>query len=415
MVGSLGNENSKSAFTNPHVMEIGNWKVNYISFTRPTNAHKSPIILLGGAFHTFASLQYEAENLSKDSPVYLVDLPGLGGNLQAAPDLSIEDYAHLIKTFCDNLGIDRTSLIGLSYSSAIAFTFASLYPDRMHKLVLGGITSRLRDSVKHLLEESLHMLTVNELDRFASGIVLNMMNFSQRHNISGSDQVHSNLYQNIVSFNNHDMARYRANLARLIEQDGLPRSPQCPVLVISGEFDNFTTPYENFQVARNCPNSSYVVVKGSDHMVSHEKTEVMTRLYRRFIADQPLNRMKDVELLEKKEFPREKIRLEPRYLLNDVGYLDSGNGVFVPVNIVDINNFGCRLYTSFKDHRSLKRSQQFILHIPTEDMQMEMIIFKQAENGHFRGIFKHKTFERTKLFEGFIEKVASSCSSAYAA
>lgn len=405
----------RDTLKNPNVMEVGTWKIHFLSFTKPTNAHKSPIILLGGAFHNFSSLKFETENLAKDAPVYLVDLPGLGGNPQAAPDLTIEDYAHLLKTFCDNLGIDRTSLIGLSYSSAIAFTFASLYQDRMNKLVLGGITTRLRDSVKHLLEESLHMLTVNELERFASGIVLNMMNFSQRHNIADSGKVHECLYKNIISFNREDMARYRANLARLIEQDGLPRAPQCPVLVISGEFDNFTTPYENFQVARNCPQSTYVVVKGSDHMVSHEKSDVMTRLYRRFIADQPLNRMKDVELLEKKEFPRDKIRLEPRYLLNDVGYLDNGNGVFVPVNIVDINKFGCRLYTTFKDHRSLKRSQQFILHIPTEDMQMDMIIFKQADNGHFRGIFKHQTFERTKMFEGFIEKVASTCSSAYAA
>lgn len=400
---------------NPHVMDVSGWNVNYLSFTKPTNAHKTPVVLLGGAFHNFSSLAYEAENLAKDSPVYLIDLPGLGGNRQPAPDLTIEDYAQILKNFLDNLGVDRASFIALSYSSTIGFTFASLFPDRVSKLILGGITSRLRDSVKHLLEESLHMLAINELERFASGIVLNMMNFSQRHNISGSSKVNQTLYKNIMSFNNSDISRYKANLARLIEQDGLPRSPQCPVLMISGEFDNFTTPYEHFQVARTCGQSTYVVVKGTDHMVSHEKSDVMTRLFRRYLADQPLNRMKDVEVVKKKEFPREKIRMEPRYLLNDVGYLDSGNGVFVPVNIVDINNFGCRLYTSFKDHRSLKRSQQFSLHIPGDDMTIDMIIFKQADNGHFRGIFKHQNFDKTKKFEGFIEKVASTCSFAYAA
>ena len=405
----------RDTFENPLMMRVGEWQVNYLSFTKPANAHKTPVILLGGAFHTFSSLAYEAENLSKDCPVYLVDLPGLGGNKQSANDLAIEDYAVILKNFLDNLGIDRASFVALSYSSAIGYTFASLFPERTLKLILGGATTKLRDSVKHLLEESLHLLAVNELERFASGIVLNMMNFSQRHNISSSGQVHQNLYKNILSFTDSDISRYKANFARLIDQDGLPRAPQCPVLIISGEFDNFTTPYENFQVARNCPQSTYVVVKGTDHLASYEKTDVVTRLYRRYFSDQPLNRMKDVEVLENEEFPRDRIRMEPRYLLNDVGYLDSGNGVFVPVNIVDINNFGCRLYTSFKDHNSLKRTQKFILHIPGEDMQMNMIIFKQADNGHYRGIFKHQTFERTKVFEGFIDKIALTCNSAYAA
>jgi hypothetical protein len=125
--------------------------------------------------------------------------------------------------------------------------------------------------------------------------------------------------------------------------------------------------------------------------------------------------MKDIEVFQRSEFPRERIRMEPRWLLNDVGYLDSGNGVFVPINIVDINNAGCRLYTSFKDHRSFRRTNKFLLHLPEEEIKMEVILFKQADNGHFRGIFQHQTFDSSAKFEGFIDKVAISCSSAYAA
>ena len=107
--------------------------------------------------------------------------------------------------------------------------------------------------------------------------------------------------------------------------------------------------------------------------------------------------------------------MEPRWLLNDIGFLDTGNGVFVPTNIVDINNFGCRLYTSFEDHRSLNKTDKLLLHFPDDDLQMEIILFKQTDNGHFRGVFQHRNFESTKRFEGFIDKVATTCNSAYAA
>lgn len=402
-------------FSHLFEMEIGEWKVLYKCMTKPAHAHKTPVVILSGGFNSLETLNYEALELGKDAPIYIIDLPGMGGNHQVAKGFMDQDHAVLLRNFLENLGIDRVYLIGQSYSSSIAFTFSSLFPDRVNKLILSGVTNKLRESVKYILEESLHYLSQNQMDKFASSIALNMMNFSQRHNIQEAHTVNRFLYKNLMSFSHKDVERYHANFSRLTRQDGLPRAPQCEVLVISGEFDNFTTPYENFQVARACPYSTYVVVKGTDHMASYEKKDVMTRLYRRFLTGSPLNRMKDVEVMEKEEFPREKIRMEPRWLLNDVGFLDSGNGVFVPVNIVDINNFGCRLYTSFKDHKSLKRNNKFLLHIPEEDMQVEVILFKQADNGHFRGIFKHFTFDKTKEFEGFIDKVAMSCSMAYAA
>ncbi|MEC7276104.1 MAG: alpha/beta hydrolase [Bdellovibrionota bacterium] len=399
----------------PKVMIIGECEVQYLTFTQPINAHKTPVILLGGAFHSMGSMMKDAQILAKENPVYLVSLPGLGSSKQYVAGMNEEDYSLILRTFFDNLGIDSASLIAQSYSTSIALTFGSLYEERVKKIILCGVTKELRESVRHLLEESLHYLVKNEMDRFASGLALNVMNFSQRRNVACAQSVNRSLFHHLRTFEEEDKARYKATFLRMIEQKLDRRAPQCPVLVISGEFDNFTTPYENFQIARNCPNGEYIVIKGADHLGTHEKADVYQRVFKRFLADLPLNRMKDVDVFPKNEFPREKIRMEPRWLLNDVGFLDNGNGVFVPVNIVDINNFGCRLFTSFSDHRSLRRDKKFILHIPSEDMQVDVILFKQTESGHFRGIFKHNTFEVTQKFEVFINKVSDTCSSAYAA
>lgn len=407
-------KNKTEVFTPAHV-EIAGYKVSFVSQTGPTLAHKVPLIILGAGFEGISNFQYELEQISKDVPVYLVDLPGLGTNLETAQDLSYAEYSSILKGFLDGQGIDKCSIAALSYASPVGYFFASLHSERVHKLVIGGITKKLRESVRVTLEQSMSLLALEENDKFASSVALNLMNFSQRHNIENSEDLKKNLYQSLMELNKEEKEKFKTLNARLMDTQDLPRSPQCPVLIVGGEFDNFMTPYECYEVASSCPDSTFVVVKGADHLISLEKKDVLTRLYRRFLADQPLNRMKDVEVFQRKEFPRERIRMEPRWLINDVGYLDSGNGVFVPVNIVDINNFGCRLYTSFKDHRSLQHTNKFLLHLPDEEIQMEVILFKQADNGHFRGIFQHHTFDRSQRFEGFIDKIAMNCSSAYAA
>jgi len=405
----------KTEVVSPAFVEIGGHKVAFISQTGPSLAHKTPLVILGSAFEGIDNFQYELEQISKDMPVYLVDLPGFGTNLQDAHDLNYDEYSRILKGFLDGQGIDKCSIAALSYSSSIGYTFASLYPDRVSKLMIGGITKKLRESVRVTLEQSMQFLGAEEDEKFASSVALNLMNFSQRHNIEKSEDLKKTLFHSLMQLNQEEKEKYKTINARLMDSQPLPRSPQCPVLIVGGEFDNFMTPYECYEVANNCSDSTFVVIKGADHLLSLEKKDVLTRLYRRFLADQPLNRMKDIEVFQSKEFPRERIRMEPRWLLNDVGYLDSGNGVFVPINIVDINNFGCRLYTSFKDHRSLQRTNKFLLHLPDEEIQMEVILFKQADNGHFRGIFQHYTFDGSRKFEGFIDKVAMNCSSAYAA
>ncbi len=403
--------NDSTDFFSPTYIEIAGHKVAYVSQTVPSMAHKTPLLILGCAFEGIANFQYELKQISKDVPVYLVDLPGFGTNLSKSHDISYIEYSKILKGFLDGQGIERCSIAALSYCSPIGYCFASLFPERVGRLMIGGVTRKLRDSVRVTLEESLSLLATNATDRFASSIVLNIMNFSHRHKVENSEVLKKALYDSLIALNHDEKEKFNAMNTRFMDHGDLPRAPQCPVLVIGGEFDNFMTPYQCYELAKSCPNSSFVIVKGADHLLGLEKKDVLTRLYRRFISDRPLNRMKDVEAYQGREFPKERMRMEPRWSLNDVGYLDSGNGVFVPISIVDINNSGCKLYTSFKDHPSLKRVKRFLLHLPGEEIQIEITLIKQTDDGHFRGIFQHQSFECSRRLEAFIEKVALNSNS----
>ena len=395
------------------VMPIAGFDLFYHSYVKPVNAHKTPVVIISGPLRGINTYSEEVEQFTKDFPVYIVEIPTFenasGEILKKSESLS------LLKQFLFNLGIDKSILMASSFNSLLIYEYAAEYPEHVETLIINGITKKLRDSVMYTLEESLEQLDSEEMDAFASSVVLNFMNFSQRANIPNSDAISQSLYDKVFSLNSSEKRMIRAHISKMMNLEGVGRAPQCPILFFTGEFDNFMTPYESHQIARSCHQATSVIIKGADHMVGVEKKDVVTRLVRRFLARQPLNRMKDVELITSQDFPREKIRMEPRWLLNDIGFLDAGNGVFVPTNIVDINNFGCRLYTSFEDHRSLGLTHKFLLHFPEDDIYMEIILFKQADNGHFRGVFQHRSFESTKRFEGFIDKVSSTCTSAYAA
>ncbi len=395
------------------VMPIGGFDIFYHSYTRPINAHKTPVVILSGPLRGINTYSVEVEQLTKDFPVYLVEIPSF--EEATGRVLEMGEGIALLKQFLFNLGIDRSTLMASSFNSLLIYEYAAEFPEHVESIIINGITKKLRDSVQYTLEESLHELDSGNMDGFASSVVLNFMNFSQRNKIPQADKISSGLYEKVYNLNMMEKRMIRAHITKMMTIEGVGRAPQCPVLFVTGEFDNFMTAFEAHQIARNCPNSTSVLIRGTDHMVGLEKKDVVTRLCRRFLNKQPLNRMKDVDLLDTVDFPKEKIRMEPRWLLNDIGFLDPGNGAYVPTNIVDINNFGCRLYTSFEDHRSLSNTHKFLLHFPEDDLQMEIILFKQADNGHFRGVFQHRSFESTKRFEGFIDKVATTCTSAYAA
>ena len=90
----------------PFQLWVGQWRIDYLAFSHPDNAHKPPLLVVGGAFQNFTSYKYCVERIYQDFPVVLVDLPSLGNNTQIAPDLSMEDLADLLYEFtCQTLSL----------------------------------------------------------------------------------------------------------------------------------------------------------------------------------------------------------------------------------------------------------------------------------------------------------------------
>ena len=103
---------------------VGKWRIDYLAFSSPANAHKPPLLVVGGAFQNFTSYKYCVERIYEDFPVILVELPSLGNNTHIAPALIMEDLADLLYEFTLQTCLQKIQLLGLSLGSAVASTFA---------------------------------------------------------------------------------------------------------------------------------------------------------------------------------------------------------------------------------------------------------------------------------------------------
>ncbi len=96
-----------------------------------------PVVLIhgtGASLHTFNGW---TSGLKEEHRVIRMDLPGYGltGPFPDG-DYSMESYVEFLKSFLDQLEIDRCALAGNSLGGGIAWRFALQYPERVEKLIL---------------------------------------------------------------------------------------------------------------------------------------------------------------------------------------------------------------------------------------------------------------------------------------
>lgn len=120
------------------MVEVGVWRLHVRDSGTPPDARQAaPVLMLhgfGSSLHTWDSW---AQTLSAEHRVIRVDLPGSGLSLpDPAGDYSDARALELLLALLDQLGVDRTSIVGHSMGGRIAWTFAARHPERVRKLVL---------------------------------------------------------------------------------------------------------------------------------------------------------------------------------------------------------------------------------------------------------------------------------------
>lgn len=393
----------------PHQDFIGKWRVDFLAFSQPQNAHKTPLIVLGGAFQNFNSYKYCVEQILNEVPVILVDLPSLGNNDQLAPELGMEDLADLLFQWTEHRALEKVSLMGLSLGSVVASTYAYKRPERTDRLIVTGIVIRPRKSWRMTLEESLKVLDEGRLDEFGQAVVLYLVNHARLKETEITDITRKLFHRQMRSFHDNEQQRYRINARRLLEVESILGYPTCETLVATGEYDSFTLPYENALFAARCPNATFALIKGADHVAQLEKREESVAMFSAFLRGDDLRALKGIEILNRHQCETMERRGEPRLVpvnpharVISFSQLDGGMSIDMKVKIRDMNFFGCVLEYEHTDSPLEKHARDLILCPEGTALRLEMLVFEQNE-GSMRCLFKHGSFDVAEELKSLLD------------
>lgn len=374
---------------------VGKWRIDYLAFSLPENAHKVPLIVLGGAFQNFNSYKFCVERIQIDFPVILIDLPSLGNNEQLSTDLGMEDLADLLHEFVVQMEVPKVSMMGLSLGSVVASTFAYKHPQLTEKLIVAGIIPRPRKSWRMLMEESFRVLDQGRMDEFGQAVVLCLVNYG-RLKETGLTSTARRLFQRQVShFTENELARYRLNGFRMLEVEGIIGYPKCETLVTTGEYDTFTLPHENGAFAAKCPNATFVLIENADHLPQLERRDESLELFAAFLSGTPLEQVQGVRVVPKSQIGDLDRRGHERVVpCNTVGRMTSESKIGdafrfdQPVKVIDISFFGCCLQVQ-SPHSLAEHTRDLTLHLQSPEFSRDVLVFDYNEQGVIRCIFKH--------------------------
>ena len=390
---------------------VGKWRIDYLAFSSPANAHKPPLIVVGRAFQNFTSYKYCVQRIYEDFPVILVDLPSLGNNTQIAPDLSMEDLADLLYEFSLQSGLKKVHLMGLSLGSAIASTFAYKYPQATDKLIVAGIVTRPRKSWRMLVEESVRVLEQGRMDEFSQAVVLYLVNYDRMDDTGISPTARKLFYRQMKRLSDNECERYKINGRRLLSVEGLLGYPECDTLVTTGEFDSFTLPWENASFAENCPNAQFTLIKGADHLPQLEKREVSLDLFSTFLRGETLENVEGIRRFSKGEYGQiERRRAERLVPCNNHGHVTSESRVGdrfrfnKPVTVVDINFFGCLLKLDEPGFSLADHARDCTLYMDSPELKLELLVFDYDGEGYLRCLFKHGNIQAAERFTQLLKQ-----------
>ncbi|MGF6691183.1 pimeloyl-ACP methyl ester carboxylesterase [Metapseudomonas resinovorans] len=267
----------------PRTIQIGPWTLHYQAFSQHVTDKREPILMLGGAFQSFRSFGAEVQELLPRHPVVLLDLPSQGGNLQLAPELSLEQLADLIAAFAEEFQLPPLMPIGLSYGSALAALFAVRHPQRCARLLLAGITAFGRPGARRMLEEGLELLSEGQVLHFAQGALTGLINPLRLEETGISLVFRKALLRQMQRLSPLELERYRQNSRRLLDFSGFDHHPACPTLVLAGEYDHFTQPWEHAGFAAACADADCALIHNGDHLAQFEQREACASFYRPFL------------------------------------------------------------------------------------------------------------------------------------
>ncbi|TAK66092.1 MAG: alpha/beta hydrolase [Bacteroidetes bacterium] len=232
--------------------------------------------------------QKVVEPLSIRFRVIVPALPGFGESESASRMYTVQEHAGILKQVLQKLGIERASVVGISYGGQVAATLARFHPTFVERLVLVCCTGLMKAP----------LIVSNPLLRvFFSFIAKRFLLTNEKRLCKKGERSFYNLtnrphdlcrkfYEQLMKPGHRD-AWLNAARNSFFGGEGFKRllsTISTPTLILWGENDNTVPPEHATEFHRLIPGSRVHLFKECAHSIPLEKPEEFCGVVREFIA-----------------------------------------------------------------------------------------------------------------------------------
>ncbi|KAK4576243.1 hypothetical protein RGQ29_026978 [Quercus rubra] len=115
--------------------------------SKNSNNNKAVVFIHGFADDGIMTWQSQVLALARKYKVYVPDLVFFGGSITDRSERSPEFQAECVAKGLKKLGVERCTLVGLSYGGMVGFKMAEMYPDLVESMVLTCSVMALTKSI----------------------------------------------------------------------------------------------------------------------------------------------------------------------------------------------------------------------------------------------------------------------------
>lgn len=256
-----------------------------------THGEGEPILILNGIMMSTASWTAFIPEFSRHNKVILVDFLDQGKSTRMKEGYTHDIQVRLVEALREHLGIEKWSIMGISYGSEIAIQYAIRYPDRARKLMLFNAAGRTSKWLKKIGDGW------NEAAKSGNGYAYYLTTipviYSTKFfedNAEWMDNREETLTQ---YFSRKDVQESLIRLTNSsVGYDMVDRlcEIKCPTLIVSGSEDALLPITEQQLLHEKIKGSVYVTINGSGHASMYENPSAYTALVTGFanLADTPI-------------------------------------------------------------------------------------------------------------------------------
>ncbi|MFE6685167.1 alpha/beta fold hydrolase [Streptomyces sp. NPDC057743] len=261
----------------------------YYRLLRQPNPQTEPILVLGGALqdkHGWGHLDGPVGPLAN---LLTLDLPGAGEADPLRMDQGMDTMCRALENVLDDLGYDRVNLFGYSFGSAVAFSFARRHPQRISRLLLGGVPAYVTERQLSQWRAAARYMSCGEPEEFIRRVLQLWLCQDESRVVQNRKLAHryvKRLVTHAISSSPQNFTHLNRSATEELNPTGGLQG--VPTLVFCGEHDTVSAPKYQRAFAETISEGKFFTIPESDHWVCFERPQEVINIIVDYFTDRPV-------------------------------------------------------------------------------------------------------------------------------